>query len=233
MKLGIGPTSRFPFAVAMFIALVVTLEVAAPYAEAADVVLYEVTETMTVKGGRIARRLATAGLSGTAKAGTALCPEKVATTFNLDRCSVTAFAYDNLDLRTGRGPVTGKFAVVVQDLNTIDGPEVVILRGTFAGDVDLSPAIMGRDGVSLTGDEVPLGYLTGTYTAQGVAGGPLAGTTVRGSMVGPFRLPFTSMLDGQTPAYLISASPWTEEPVGAGGRIFGTPMVRLELHLTP
>lgn len=174
--------------------------------------LYEVTESMSVKGGRIARRLAVSALLGTVDAGTSVCPAAIATN---GKCSLTALAFDNVDLSTGRGPVSGTFAVVVQDVNTVDGPEVVVLRGTLSGQVNLSQAFQG----------VPLGSITGSWSASGVSGGPLAGVSLHGTLNGTFRLPFA--LDGGPALYLTDSGP---VPVGDNERSLGTPTVRLDLN---
>lgn len=228
------PVSRRSFQLALAALLAATVTAASTVAVSAaesDVTLYEVTETMSMKGGKLARRLATAALSGTAEVGTALCPKKLATQLGIPHCSITAFGFDNIDLRMAKGPVSGTFAVVVQDHNVVDGPELVVLRGTFAGEIDLSPAIIGRDGIHVSGDELPLGTLTATWRAEGDPTGPLAGAVETGALNGTFRLPFLSIFDRETPVYLLKATPWTEQPVNANERIFGSPMVRLEITL--
>lgn len=176
-------------------------------AVAQDAVLYEVSETMTVKGGKMARRVANAALVGWANGGTGICPAPIT------RCQVTAFAQDNINLATGRGPVKGSFAIVVQDQNDVDGPELVVFQGSLVGHMDLSPAILGG---------TPLGSISGTWTARGRSS--LEGVDRNGTFTGIFRLPF---LMGGVPSYLMG--PTSVVPVGSDERSRNTPLVRLEL----
>lgn len=205
---------------------------AAPAIAVADpnAVLYEVTETMRVRSGKMISRLAMAALSGTVDAGTSLCPGELAYALGVTKCTINAVAHDNVDLATGRGPITGTFAVVAQDLNTIDGPEVVIVRGTVGGRIDLSPALLGPDGMPKSGDEAPLGGLVGTWSATGVPGGPMQGFSGRGTLTGTFRLPFVIPWDPtRTPRYLMNPLTGYVVPVRDDERALGYPTVRLEI----
>lgn len=169
------------------LALAVLAPAALPVLAAAEsnAVLYEVTENLKLRPLLSGRRLATATLSGTVAAGTAVCPAGLG-----NYCVLTATAADNLDVSTGKGPVTGKFRVLAQDTNPVDGAEVVILEGTLAGQISLAAAILGGDGIPNTGDEMALGTLTGHWSAVGVRGGPLQGVRAGGTLTGTFRLPF-------------------------------------------
>jgi hypothetical protein len=207
---------------------------ASPAVATADpnAVLYEVTETMNLKGGKMVRRLAVAALSGKVDAGTALCPAKLADALGVTKCSINAIAHDNVNLATGRGPISGTFAIVAQDTNiTADGPEVVILRGTVTGQVDLSPAVFSN---------VPLGSLEGTWSATGVRGGPMEGFRAQGTLMGTFRLPFPfpfeipGVVTAGTPAYMLN--PFTFPADGSFDlvlpkeRSLDEPTVRLEIE---
>jgi hypothetical protein len=144
----------------------------------ADAVLYEVSENMYLVDGDgnavsspalAVYRKADAALQGWAKLGTPLCPSSFLITNPYAKtCSVTAKGLDNISLATGKGTVSGTFAVVIQDDNPVDAPEYVAMNGVFSGDMDLSMR--------------PLGKIRGTFTA--------AGSTTPVPFCGTFRLPF-------------------------------------------
>ena len=184
----------------------------------ANAVLYEVTENLKLKPLAAGHRVATSALMGTVNAGTALCPDWLAFYLSVTKCALTAVASDNVSLATGKGPVWGEFAVVIQDTNTTDGSELVILRGSLQGRIDLSPAVLGG---------VPLGTITGRWSARGVDGGPLGGVHVRGTFEGTFRLPFAH----SEPAFYLGMgnSPPVPVLVAPSERSLGVPTVRLEL----
>ena len=170
MRMNWKGTARWSWLVLPFLLLAVWPSVAA--ADDPNAVLYEVTENLKLKPLASGHRVATAALMGTVTAGTSICPLPV-------DCVVTAMGSDNINTATGQGSLTGSFAVVVQGDNPVDGPELVILRGTFSGKIDLSTASAG------------LGSLNkGKWSAKGVAGGPLAGLRLHGTLTGTFRLPF-------------------------------------------
>jgi hypothetical protein len=199
---------------------------------APNATLYEVTEVMKVKSrpGQGGFRQATAALMGTMTAGTSLCPEALTTPLGLASCGVAAYATDRISLATGKGPVRGKFAIVVQGDNPTDGPEAVIARGDIVGTIDLSPAILGVDGQPASGDEAPVGFLVGTWVGKGERNGPLRGLKVGGTVTGTFRLPFVHPLFGPTPLYFyLDRNP---EPVGLNEFSLGIATVKLELTLT-
>lgn len=197
-----------------------------------DATLYEVTEEMRVRGGKLVRRQAVAALSGTVNAGTALCPVWLAYATG-GKCSITAIAHNNVSLSTGQGPIHGTFAIVAQDLNKVDGPEVVVIRGTVNGHIDLSPVLLGPDGVPLTNDEAPLGGLVGTWSATGVPGTPMHAFRGRGKLTGTFRLPFD--IPGLGAAYMLDLMAFPNfgsfEVVGPEQRSLGVPTVKLEITL--
>jgi hypothetical protein len=201
-------------------------------ARAQNALLYEVTEHMKLKSTKTRLvREATASLLGWLVPGSALCPAPLAQALAVPACGLTATAKDKIDLGTGQGPVGGKFVVVVPGDNAADGPELAIVEGSLQGTIDLSPAVLGPDGIPETGDEAPLGTIRGTWKARGVPGGPLAGLRVGGTFSGMFRLPFA--LPGVGPAYLLNPytfpAPGSFVPVEADEHSIGLPAVRLEL----
>jgi len=137
--------------------------------------LYEMTENMKLTKGKFERRKATSELIGTADVGTPLCPKALVELYapGAASCTVNATGSDNISLATGLGEFSGSFTTVVQGDNNSDSPEFVVMRGTFRGKMDFSPAILFS---------IPLGSVDGKITAQGLKGGiPFKGT---------FRLPF-------------------------------------------
>ena len=189
----------------------------------AEAVLYEVTEKMylldaqgnVVGPDTAVARKADASLFGWARVGNPLCPSAAfITNLGLGACSVTADGIDSISLWTGQGSVDGTFAVVVQDDNTADAPEYVVMNGGFSGKMDLSIR--------------PLGRITGTFTAGGgSAPVPFCGT---------FRLPFQMAQDGKrenprrgSASYYLHDDGATLIPVQAAEKSIGMPTVRLEL----
>ena len=155
-----------------------------------NAVLYEVTENLKLRPLMQDRRVATASLSGTVAAGTSICPAVIAAAWGKSYCVVSATATNKTSLVTGSGHIEGSFQVLVDGDNPVDGPELVVLSGTFRGKGDLSLAVFGPDGEPKSGDEVPLGFLVGHWSARGVRGGPLDGIKAHGTLTGTFRLPF-------------------------------------------
>lgn len=187
----------------------------------ANAVLYEVTENLKLKPLASGHRQATAALMGTVNEGTAICPESIAYAASggaVTTCNLTAMASDNISLATGKGPVEGTFAVVIQGDNPVDGPELVILKGTLEGKIDLSPAVLGG---------VPIGTIKGRWKAKGVEGGPLQGVRARGTFTGTFRLPFVIPPDFGTALYFGEMGP---VPVQFNELSLAVPTVRLELN---
>ena len=212
--MGQGRTMRWLAGVALL-----SLGMTATPAGAADGVLYEVAENMKIKAGKITRRVARAALVGRVNGGTPWSPAFL----GLPRCDVTAVGSDSIDVTTGRGSVDASFTVVVQGDNPVDGAEFSVIRGTLSGWIDLSPALLGPDGVPATGDEMPLGTLTGTWRAHGVADG-LRSYRASGSLTGVFRLPFT--MYGSPALYLTEEGPVLVEDQE---RFLQVPTVRLEV----
>ena len=189
----------------------------------ADAVLYEVTENMYLVDGegrpvgpeQAVARKAEAALAGWARVGTPLCPyEQMTVNLRRNACAVTAEGLDNISLLTGQGTVDGTFAVVVQDDNLADGPEYVVMNGTFSGQMDLSTRPLGK--VS--------GKFVSNFTGEAV---PFCGT---------FRLPFSLNYWGKREnprrgqaAYYMASDGQTVLPVLPGEKSLGMPTVRLEL----
>ena len=160
--------------------------------------------------------MADASLYGWAKIGNLLCPATVLITNpRAETCSVTADGVDNLSLVTGKGGVSGTYAVVVQDDNAIDAPEYVAMNGTFRGDMDLSMR--------------PLGKVVGTFSP--------AGSPVGVKFCGTFRLPFSIGRAGKrelpkrnADAYYLADDGKSLIPVQKSELSLGMATVRLELN---
>jgi hypothetical protein len=190
-----------------------------------NAVLYEVTEQMKVKRNDTVRA-ATASLMGSISAGTSICPDWLVAALKVGGCSISATASDTINLATGQGPVSGKFSILIPGDNPMDGPELVIAEGTLRGMIDLSPAVVGWNGI-----KVPLGTITGEWSARGTRGGPLEGLRAEGTLTGTFRLPFADPWLGA--AYMLN--PYAYPAEGSAVAItkdelsLGVPAVRLEL----
>jgi hypothetical protein len=179
-----------------------------PNGYAADVTLYEVTENMKLKTfenerSSTTRRQATSALTGTAAAGTPLCPLPVA-------CVINATGSDDIDVFTGLGTFKGKWTTVVPGDNDVDAPEFQVLTGTFKGQMDFSPALLYG---------VPYGTVAGTLKV-GKDAYPFTGV---------FYLPFVWPGDeSRTALYLGATGP---QPVGANEYSVGYPTVKFEITL--
>jgi hypothetical protein len=151
----------------------VGVAVAPTTAAAAGATLYELTENMKLvpnhhKQNPVNRRTATSALTGTADPDTPLCPSPQFES----PCAVNVLGSDNVSLAAGLGTLSGQFTTVIQGDNPVDGPEAVVLKGTFSGHMDFSPAIL---------HQIPYGTVVGKVRASG---GPNTDFT------GIFRLPF-------------------------------------------
>jgi len=139
--------------------LVAMAAVAAPgMAAAADVTLYDLTENMKVTRGN-ARRIGTSQLMGYAAVGTPLCPKAVVDVLNPEatQCSVNATGSDTIGTRTRLGAFNGRFTVTVEGDGPFDGPELVVMSGSFRGQRDFSPALVKG---------LPFGTVAGTMTVD-------------------------------------------------------------------
>jgi hypothetical protein len=214
----------------MALAAVAWLAVPATAGAATNAVLYEVTENMyfydsagalipadKVLSGQVApaARVADATLQGWAALGNPLCPSQMLLISpTLKWCSVTAAGQDNISLATGKGTVTGTYAVVINLDNLVDAPEYVVQTGTFSGDMDLSIR--------------PRGTISGTFTPTG--------STVSVPFTGKFRLPYR-LVNGQRhepkrgyPAYYLADDGTTNMPLYSFETSLSYPLVRLELN---
>lgn len=205
----------------------VPLPGAASSAASPDALLYELTENMTLDplppDVPLARK-ALAALQGSSRVGTPLCPDAVLVTNpRAQTCTITALGQDDISTVTGLGTLAGTWATVVQGDNPVDGPEFVVLTGSFAGTIDLSPTLAG----------VPLGSIAGDMLVDanpfGVPAGPYPFT-------GTFRLPFSKGKDGRASraargrdAFYLgdSGRPF---PVKKDEHSLGVPTVRLEIQ---
>ena len=160
-------------------------------AAAVDGILYEVTEAVKVTGAGGKFKSSTATLTGDLASGTALCPTWLTQQLNMATCMIIVRATGKADDVTGIGPAMGDFDIVVQDWNQADAPEIVVMKGTLTGTIDLSPAFTKQQ---------PLGSITGKFTATGLANGVMANVRAAGSFGGTFRLPFRN---GGKPSYLL------------------------------
>ena len=140
--------------------------------------LYELTENMKVvqrnkRKMSLSRRIATSALSGLASPGSPLCPIfDPPSGGEQPPCVVNVQGMDNISLLTGLGTFQGTFATVMQGDNPVDGPEAVVLRGEFGGQMNFAPAIL---------HQIPFGTVVGKVSAD------------RGrktDFTGIFRLPF-------------------------------------------
>jgi len=177
---------------------------------AADAKLYEVTENMKLKTFRRAdtRRQATSALTGTARAGTPLCPLPA----GAPPCGVNVIGSDDIDVVTGLGTIKGTWTAVVQGDNEVDAPEYEIASGRFEGRMDFSPALVRG---------LPYGTVTGE----------LRRGTERFAFTGVFSLPFISPGDpNQTPLYLSGGGPIQVQP---GEYSINFPTVKFEITFGP
>lgn len=143
-------------------------------AGAGSATLYELTENMKLihkNHNPVSRRIATSALTGVAAQGTPMCP-RADLVSGPAGCAINVLGSDNVSLATGLGTLSGDFTTVMQGDNPVDGPEAVVLKGTFRGLMDFSPAIL---------KQIPYGTVVGKVRA---ARGPSVDFT------GVFRLPF-------------------------------------------
>jgi hypothetical protein len=174
----------------VLVVLLFALLVSPSAAAAQDVTLYELTENMKLTGGKVVRRSATSALMGFAKVGTPLCPT-AEVTVSKGQCWVSAVGSDNVSETTGLGTFEGRFAVVVQGDNPVDGPEWVVMKGSFRGRMDFGPALA---------HSLPYGMVQGHFTVERTGKNiPFAGI---------FRLPF---LGSFAPA--VGVDPMTGVPI--------------------
>jgi hypothetical protein len=175
-------------------------------AYAADVTLYEVTENMKLRTLKKAgnRRQATSVLTGTAAAGSPLCPLPVP-------CVINATGSDDIDVLSGLGTFKGKWTAVVHGDNDVDAPEYEIASGSFRGLMDFSPALVYGQPYGTVVGELRVGLERHPFT-------------------GVFYLPFVwPGDDSRTPLYLGATGP---VPVNEKEFSVGYPTVKFEITFT-
>jgi len=115
-------------------------------AAAADVTLYEVTENMRMllRHHGPTFRIASSALTGWAALGSPLCPVTLVASYNpgASACAVNATGSDRIDVSTGQGDFGGTLNVVVAGDNPVDGPELIVMTGSFQGKMDFAPALV-------------------------------------------------------------------------------------------
>jgi len=87
-------------------------------------------------------------------------------------CAITLTASNTVDLGTGLGPISGTFKVVLPDPinpHAVDAPELVVMKGSFNGNMDFSPAVIS---------EIPYGTVTGVLLTDSGAPIPFGGVFV-------------------------------------------------------
>lgn len=175
--------------------------------------LYELTETARLIGrGAAESEMSTSALMGFAQPGTPLCPSTspalavapgssggsdLTGSDDLRHggkavCVVTLTGSNTVDLTTGLGSIQGSFKVVAPDPanpRAVDAPELVIMKGSFAGTMDFSPALVSG---------VPYGTVAGQLTVDG--GGTVPYT-------GVFVMPFAAATDPNDVNYCNSIFP--------------------------
>jgi Bacterial Ig-like domain (group 3) len=185
-----------------------------------NAVLYEVSETIAADfhNNGLQFHDDSATLAGWVTPGTPLCPMEVAQALNTaGRCFLSVFGVGQADDATGIGPVQGKFSVTMHDDIAAATPEIVILKGTLQGMLDLSPAFHGT----------PVGSIVGTYQAQGVPNGPAQNVKIdHGIFSGIVRLPF---FHGNHAYYVMDDR--SLQGVTAEEFAVGFPSVRFELTI--
>ena len=182
---------------------------------ALDGLLYEVTEAVKVTGRGGTFKSSTATLTGDIAAGSTLCPTWLAQQLNISACAIIVRATGHADDTTGIGPASGDFDIVTQDWNQVDPPEIVVMKGTLSGTIDLSPAFTKQQ---------PLGSISGKFTANGLSNGVMAGVRASGTFSGTFRLPFRA---AGKPSYLMDDG--SVVPAQPQELSLGQAMVRLEV----
>jgi hypothetical protein len=233
-------------------------------AAAVDATLYELTENMGLDDlANPTVRTAMAALQGTARSGSALCPPALvallrelglitAVTSPAKPCTVTAVGTDEIDLATGGGTLSGTFSVVVNADNVVDGAELVVMEGNFAGNMQLLFDTTATPPRALPLIAIPCSGPTtcGTLTPTKILGVPLAylgyyfpGVTAEmfpaAAFGGVFRLPFVQTNNrGKAKARRnVDASYLTDEgktvKVKPNELSLGMPTVRVEITFAP
>jgi hypothetical protein len=189
-----------------------------------DAVLYELSEHAVLTDEF---RLASSALEGSARRGSALCPDGLQAYAKAlfamagvrvkvePRCAVVAIGESRISLKDFGGEISGNFWIVVNSdaTNLTDAQELVIMNGTFIGKIQVTDED-GRIIAILPGS---------TFTPTSVLPGfPLPSAA---SFTGKFRLPFKVH---HVAVYQNDRG--RLEPVLPGERALGDPTVRLEVE---
>jgi hypothetical protein len=183
------PRTKRMVAIMGLIGAAMTVTGAPPAVDAGGATLYELTENMKLVQRQprhrppVGRRIATSAITGVAAPGTPLCPVSEFESGPAG-CAVNVLGSDNISLTTGLGTINGDFTTVIQGDNPVDGPEAVVLKGEFRGQMNFSPAIVGK----LT--NTPLGSILLPHPYGTVAGTVAAQRGRKANFTGVFRLPF-------------------------------------------
>jgi hypothetical protein len=194
-----------------------------------DAVFYELTEEAVFRPDGF--RDATSALEGKARQGSPLCPRglqayakrffpKAVAVKTTPRCRVVAIGRSVIDMNDGpqfgSGEISGTFWVVVNSVatNLTDAAELVVMTGSFAGQVQVRDLPTGRIIEILPGSVfVPAPAL------------PKFPVPPSASFSGTFRLPFTVH---HVAVYLTDRGGLV--PVLPEERALGEPTVRLEVN---
>ena len=200
-------------------------------AHAADGLLYEVSEAITLKSNGKPFKSSEATLSGRINAGTPLCPSWVTTALGTDSCWIIVHATGGADDTSGVGPIRGTMFVMAEFRNAADAPELQILSADFSGELDLSAALL---------HQIPRGTIVGKYSAREEKNSIMDGYKVQGAFQGVFRIPFlygpqpscppTSAASSICPSYLLDDG--SVVPLELNEYSIGQPTPRLELTFT-
>jgi hypothetical protein len=193
-----------------------------------DAVFYELTEEVVLRPDGF--RDATSALEGKAREGSALCPDglqayakqffpEAVAVKTTPRCRVVAIGRSVIDVNPdspgfGSGEISGSFWVVVNSVatNLTDAAELVVMNGTFTGQIQVADAA-GRIIKILPGSVfTPASVLPGFPRPH------------EAFFTGTFRLPFTVH---HVAVYLSDRGRLV--PVLPDERALGDPTVRLEV----
>jgi hypothetical protein len=189
-----------------------------------DAVLYELTEHVVLTDEL---RLASSALEGSARRGSALCPEGLQAHAKAlfamvgvhvrvgARCAVVAIGESRISLQDFGGEISGNFWIVVNSdaTNLTDAQELVIMNGTFAGKIQ----VMDAEGHIIA--ILPGSTFTPTSVLPGFPLPPAA------TFTGKFRLPFKVHHIA-----VYENDRGRPVPVLPNERALGDPTVRVEVH---
>jgi len=146
-------------------------------------------------------------------------------------------------VRTGQGDFSGTLDVVVQGDNRVDGPELVVMTGSFQGQMDFSPAlvqgvpygtVVGTMKLSTAKHSIPFTGVFRLPFAGNYTGPETAGATLRQVFcpVTPSANPYAALYDGSDLAYLSTSNGAPDGhclDIGVNEISLGAPLVRFEV----